>query len=151
MEIIKFMYVWGGLSGQRAVRGMESPFLILLPVFHVPGRNASGQLSEAEIRIPKILGSSETLATTVSTQIRQWKLIFIAARKTRLINWITPARNGHLKHRGRRRSALFWVITQRRAANPYQRFGTTYRLYLRGSRNTGRKKYNFASTLPTLL
>jgi hypothetical protein len=145
------LHVWGGLSGQMTVREMEPPFLRLLPVFHVPGRNASGKLSDAEIRKPKILSSSETLATTVSTKIRQWKLIFIAARKTCLINWITPARNGHLKHRGRHRSALFWVITQRRAVNPYQSFGTTYRFHLRGSRNTGRKKYNFASILPTLL
>jgi len=120
---------------------MEPQFLRLMLVFHVPGRNASGKLSEAEIRIPKILSSSETLATTVSNQIRQWKLIFITARKTRLINWITPARNGHLQHMsiGMHRSALFWVITQRTAVNPYQRFGKIYRFHPQGSRNTGRK------------
>jgi hypothetical protein len=32
------------------------------------------------------------------------------------------------------RTALFWVITQRVVVIPYQRFGTTYRFYLQGSR-----------------
>ena len=33
-----------------------------------------------------------------------------------------------------RRTALFWVITQRVVVIPYRRFGTTYRSHLQGSR-----------------
>ena len=32
------------------------------------------------------------------------------------------------------RTALFWFITQRVVVTPYQRFGTTYRSSLQGSR-----------------
>jgi hypothetical protein len=39
-----------------------------------------------------------------------------------------------------KRTALFWVIMQRVVVTSYQRFGTTYRSHLQGSRIKFKKK-----------